>query len=178
VVYLSSDSITCPAGDFYALAHLVREHIMQTVCVAAAIPLTILRPGAVFGPGDTHNAYGPSRFVRTARVQRKISLFGEGEEQRDHIYIRDLARIVQLTIRQGVTGVFSAVTGEPVTFREIAEAISRVLGGGIAIESMPRAVPVVHRHADPAPLLAALRDFEPTSLDNALIETIASNPVQ
>jgi nucleoside-diphosphate-sugar epimerase len=176
VVYLSSDSVTNPSGDFYALAHLVREQILQAAC-ANRIPLTILRPGAVFGPGDTHNAYGPNRFIRTARAERKISLFGEGEEQRDHIYIRDLSRIIQLCIQNGVVGSFDGVAGDAVTFRDLALAIDRAMGGGITIESAPRRVAIAHRHADPSPLLAALSGFRPTPLDQALAETLAS-PVE
>jgi nucleoside-diphosphate-sugar epimerase len=174
VVALSSDSVHNANGDFYALAHLVREQILQSACTASGIPLTLFRPGAVFGPGDTHNAYGPNRFVRTARAERKISLFGEGEEQRDHIYVRDLARVIQLCIERRIAGSFPGVTGDAVTFRDLAVAIDRALGGGIAIESVPRAVPVVHRHVDPAPLFAALPDFRPTSLEAALAEMIAA----
>jgi nucleoside-diphosphate-sugar epimerase len=174
VVSISSDSVHNVAGNFYALAHMVREEILQSACVGAGISLTILRPGAVFGPGDTHNAYGPNRFVRTARAERKISLFGEGEECRDHIYVRDLARIIQLCSEQRVNGTLPAVTGEPVTFREVAQAVAHALGGGIQIESVPRKVPIIHRHADPAPLFAALPDFRPTPLEAAIAETAAA----
>jgi len=174
VVSISSDAVHYAADDFYALAHLVREQIMHTACAAAKVPLTIFRPGAVYGPGDTHNAYGPNRFVREARAERKIALFGEGEELRDHVFIRDLVRLFLLVIDRGVTGTLPGVTGDAMTFRDLAVAIDRTLGGSIAIESKPRAVPVVHRHADPAPLFAALPDFQPTPLDAALAEMIAA----
>jgi len=174
VVTISSDAVLNPGGDFYALAHLSREQILQSACAAAAVPLTVLRPGAVFGPGDTHNAYGPNRFVRTARAERKITLFGEGEERRDHIYVRDVARLIQLAIDHHVAGTFPAVTGEPVTFRELALAIDRALGGGIAIESATRSVPIIHRHTDPAPLFAAFPDFRPTPIEAALAEMITA----
>src|SRR2546426_2033846 len=39
IVYISSDSAMSPAGDFYALAHFVREQILQAACGAANIPL-------------------------------------------------------------------------------------------------------------------------------------------
>jgi nucleoside-diphosphate-sugar epimerase len=172
VVYLSSDTVMNPEGDFYALAHMVREQILQAAC-GTAIPLAILYPGAVFGPGDTHNAYGPNRFVRTALSEHQIVLFGEGEERRDHIYVHDLARIIQLCVDHCMSGKFNATVGEAVTFRALAEAIDSAMGGGVAIQSVPRRVPVVHRHADPAPLLAAFPEFVPTPLAIALTEMIA-----
>jgi nucleoside-diphosphate-sugar epimerase len=173
VVYISSDAVMNPDGDFYALAHVVREQILQSAC-GPSIPLAILYPGAVFGPGDTHNAYGPNRFMRTARTDRKVSLFGEGEERRDHIYIRDLARIVQLCVDHRTSGKLNAIVGDAITFRDLALAVDRALGGGIAIESVPRRMPVLHRHADSAPLVAAFPGFGATPLQTALAEMVAA----
>jgi nucleoside-diphosphate-sugar epimerase len=172
VVYISSDTVTNPDGDFYALAHVVREQILHAAC-RDRMPLAILYPGAVFGLGDTHNAYGPNRFVRTALADRMIALFGEGEERRDHIYIRDFARIIQLCVDHRTAGKVNVIVGDAVTFREIALAVDRALGGGIAIESVPRRVPIVHRHADPAPLLAAFPEFTATPLESALADMIS-----
>jgi len=172
VVYISSDSVSVDSTDLYALAHLVRENLLQAAC-GEAIPLAILRAGAVYGVGDTHNAYGPNRFLRTARAQRTIALFGEGEERRDHLYIRDLARIVHLCIEKRTAGILPIATGAALTFREIADSISGALGGGIAIESLPRTVPVVHRHADPSLVEAAFPGFRGTPFDTAIAEMIA-----
>jgi len=187
VVYISSDAVysgrseeideqtCCETADPYGLAHIVREKMMQSACAAGNIPLAILRPGAIYGIEDTHNAYGPNRFFRTARAAGKISLFGEGEEQRDHIYIRDFTRIIQLCIEQRATGVLNAVTGMSPTFREIAAAIRQAVGGNVAIESAPRAVPIVHRRFNPAALRAAFPEFHPTPLEAALREMSANS---
>ncbi|HKI93560.1 MAG TPA: SDR family oxidoreductase, partial [Gaiellaceae bacterium] len=74
-------------STLYGAAHLAREVILADACRAAAIPLAVLRPAALYGGGDTHNSYGPNRFVRTARGDGRIALFGEGEEQRDHVFV-------------------------------------------------------------------------------------------
>jgi nucleoside-diphosphate-sugar epimerase len=174
----TGDAITeaspCETDDLYGLAHLVREKLLTHACAAQSIPLTLFRCGAIYGPGDTHNAYGPNKFVGTALAARKISLFGEGEERRDHVYIRDLARIVLLCVQRRIAGKLNAVTGNSVSFREIAETVDRVLGGGIAIEYLPRSVPIVHRRFDSAALRAALPDFHLTTLESAIAETAAA----
>jgi dTDP-4-dehydrorhamnose reductase len=186
VVYISSDSVYgcraedvdeqsyCEADDLYGLAHIVREKMLQGACGAANIPLTILRPGAIFGAEDTHDAYGPNLFVRSARATGKIVLFGDGDEQRDHIYIRDAARIIQLCIRRRSEGILNAVTGSSVTFREIAVAIQQTLGGNVTIESTPCRTPAFHRRFDTAALRAALPEFRPTPLDAAIREMLTS----
>ena len=180
----TDDAITeaspCETDDLYGLAHLVREKLLTAACATQSIPLTLFRCGAIYGPGDTHNAYGPNKFVRTALAARKISLFGEGEERRDHVYIRDLARIVLLCVQRRIAGKLNAVTGVSVSFRQIAETVDRILGGGIALEFVPRSVPIVHKRFDPAALHAALPDFHLTTLESAIAEMAAGpmDPVQ
>jgi nucleoside-diphosphate-sugar epimerase len=185
VIYISSDSVygsrsenldersCCETEDLYGLAHIVREKLLGEACAAASIPLAILRPGAIYGAEDTHNAYGPNRFVRTALASRKIILFGEGEEERDHIYVCDVARIVQFCVRHRRTGILNAVNGTCVTFRELAEAIRRIAGDDVMIETAPRRVPIVHRRFDPAALRAAFPEFCPTSFPAAVRVMIA-----
>lgn len=185
ILYLSSDSVygspgedvdeetCCETGDLNGLAHIVREKILQAACAAANIPLTILRPSAIYGAEDTCNAYGPNHFIHTARTSGKIVLFGNGEERRDHIYLRDVARIIQLCIRHRSDGILNAVTGSSVTFREIALAIQRVIGDKVAIESVASPVPIVHRRFDATALRAALPEFRPTPLDDAIREMLA-----
>ena len=184
VVYIGSDSVygcgvedldeesCCEPGDFYGLAHLVREKMLRTACAASDIPLAVLRAGAIYGSGDTHNAYGPNRFVRTARETGKIVLFGQGEEQRDHIYIADVCRIIQLCIQHRTTGTFNAVSGVSLTFREIADTIAEAVGDDVKVESAPRSVPVIHRRFNPAALRDALPEFRPRPLESAIREML------
>jgi nucleoside-diphosphate-sugar epimerase len=188
LVYISSDSVygsraedvseqsCCETEDLYGLSHIVREKLLREACAMLGIRLAILRPGAVYGAEDTHNAYGPNRFVRTAVANGKITLFGEGEEQRDHIYIRDLVRIIRLSVEHGTTGTLNAVSGASPTFREIALIIQREMGGKVEIESAPRRVPIVHRRFDVQALRTAFPDFRPTALDEAVREMIADLP--
>jgi nucleoside-diphosphate-sugar epimerase len=182
VVYISSDAVyadanqideqsCCETADLYGLAHVVREKMLAAVCHPA-----ILRPCAVYGPTDTHNAYGPNRFVRSALASGKIALFGEGEEQRDHISIDDVVRIIHLCLQQRTTGILNAVTGRSLSFREIAETIVDLLRGGAAIESLPRQAPITHRCYDNRALVAAFPDFRATPLPagiRAMIDTLS-----
>jgi UDP-glucose 4-epimerase len=186
IVYISSDSVygsrqesvdensCCETGDLYGLGHIVREKLLLEACAGLNIPVAILRPGAIYGADDTHNAYGPNRFARTALIAGKISLFGEGEEQRDHISIGDVARLIRLCVRQRISGTFNAVTGTALTFRDVAHAIQEACGGKVTIESVPRRVPVVHRRFDASALRTFFPAFQPTPFDTGIRETVAA----
>ena len=92
-VYISSDAVydahkvpldedsTREPVDLYALSHTTREMVFASALADFSIPFCVLRPTSIFGPGDTHNAYGPNRFVRSALRDARIELFGDGDHR-------------------------------------------------------------------------------------------------
>jgi nucleoside-diphosphate-sugar epimerase len=131
LIYLSSDAVyadsrqpmteASPAepGSLHGVMHLAREVMLKNEL--ANIPQAFVRPTLIFGPGDPHNGYGPNRFMRQAQSGKDITLFGEGEERRDHIFIEDVAEIVRRCVQHRATGIVNAVSGRVTSFKEIAE---------------------------------------------------------
>ena len=142
-------------------------------CRAAGIPLAILRPAALYGAGDTHDSYGPNRFLRTAREEGRIALFGEGEEQRDHVFVDDAAALVTAVLERSSTGVLNVATGSAVSFRAVAEAVAGLVDGA-AVEGSPRRGPITHRHFDVAATRAAFPTFAWTPYEEGLRTTAAA----
>ncbi len=186
LVYLSSDAVydwrhplvaetTAPSPtDLYSTMHLAREQLLGAATVAAKVPFCILRPCAVYGPGDTHNGYGPNRFARTALAEGKIKLFGGGEEMRDHVFIDDLTAVIELTLRHRSTGTLNVVSGRSTSFAEVAAQIAARCPKPVAIEPQPRGGPVTHRHFDPSALLRAFPQHRPTDLASGLPRLLAT----
>ena len=176
LVYLSSDAVydwrqpliaeTTPPSptDLYSTMHLAREQMLAAATAAARVPYCILRPCAVYGPGDTHNSYGPNRFARTALAEGRIKLFGSGEELRDHVLIDDVTAITGRVLHHRSTGVLNVVSGASVTFAAVAAAIAGQCGQPVAIESLPRSGPITHRHFDCTAIFHAFPGHHPTGL--------------
>jgi UDP-glucose 4-epimerase len=184
VAYISSDAVyadnahpvredsCCDPSSFHGLMHLVRERMLSAAVQKTTVPYVTLRPCTVYGASDTHNSYGPNRFLRTALKEHKIKLFGQGEEKRDHIYINDLSRLVGLCLLHRSQGVLNVATGHSVSFFELAETIARLCGNRVEIEGAPRANPVTHRHFDINAIHKAFPQFGFTSLDKGLAEML------
>lgn len=177
-IYVSSDAVYPITADMvdeltptnptelYGQMHVLRE------CYAkAAIPsekLAILRPCAIYGVGDTHNAYGINRFLKSARESGEIALFGEGEEYRDHIHVEDVARIILATLQQNMHGTFNLASGQSWCFGEIASYIAANIDRDVRIIHKPRALPTVtHRHMNIAKLLRSISPA-PRSIETGL----------
>jgi len=183
VLYISSDAVydgreipireTSPrqATDLYSLMHIAREQIVSVATAGTRMPLCIFCPCAVYGAGDTHHSYGPNRYFRSALTERKITVFGQGEETRDHVYIDDLTRLLTLCLLHRSAGTLNAVSGNAVTFHDVAERIAKLCGDDVRLECLPRSGPITHRHFDVTERIKAFPTFAPTPLGRGLAET-------
>jgi len=168
---LNEESTTEPA-DLYSLMHVGRERILAQSCQQAGVPFLIVRPCAIYGPADTHNSYGPNRFLRSALSEGKITLFGNGEERRHHVLVDDVAELIRMCIERGSTGVLNTVTGSAISFGDLAENIVRLAGRKVVVERRPRLSPVTHRHFDTSALARAFPWFRAMSLEDGLKKTL------
>jgi len=135
-----NESSTIAPLNAHGIMHCMREVILEK----SLAPVGHLRPTLIYGKDDPHNGYGPNSFIRLAREGRNIELFGQGEEQRDHIYVGDVARLAIAMITQKTQGAVNAVTGKTISFMEIAELAAEATGGKIHITSKPRLGPMPH----------------------------------
>lgn len=153
VVYLSSDAVygirdgvfsetTSPApDDDYGAMHVERE---TQISDAWPESTAILRLSQVYGPGDTHNAYGPCRFVRQALRSEPIRIFGHGEDGRDHIWIGDVARAIALVVASRFTGKLCVSSGHSPSFAKLAGLVTERVPGSL-VEYQPRSMPAVFK---------------------------------
>lgn len=170
-VPVNEDTPVGPTGA-YPVAKYASECLMQMAFAQHPDQLLIVRPTAVFGPGDTHNSYGPNRFVSTAIGDRTVRLFGLGEETRDHLYISDLVGILS---RLGVTdaaGVLNIASGTSRSFGSIVDALRTLAPSPFAVENVPRAGSITHRAFDIRRLEQALPGVRFTPFEDALRATV------
>jgi UDP-glucose 4-epimerase len=182
VIYISSDAVydwregllretsVRQTTELYGLMHIAREQMLAFVTAKTKTPLCIFCPCAIYGVGDTHNSYGPNRFFRSALKDRKIALFGGGEEIRDHIYITDISRLLALCLLHRSSGIINAVSGIAVSFRDVAQRTAALVGSDVQIESLPRNGPITYRQYDVTERIKAFPSFAPIVLNDGLAE--------
>lgn len=168
VVYLSSDAVykdspeplteaSCAEpSSIHGVMHLAREVALRQEFSG---PLAVVRPTLVYGFDDPHNGYGPNRFRRLAASGQDIVLFGEGEERRDHVDVEDIAELTRLIVLHRSAGTANAVSGEVVSFRELAEFIASEFAPRVAVRTSPRSGPMPHNGYRPLDNGAARQAF-------------------
>ena len=132
LLYLSSDAVYADSSDLltenscaepssiHGIMHYAREIMLKNIYKGK---MCIVRPTLVYGKNDPHNGYGPNRFIRLAKKKKNITLFGRGEELRDHIWVHDVADVITKLILFKKNGIFNLVTGKVVSFKKIATEI-------------------------------------------------------
>jgi UDP-glucose 4-epimerase len=191
LVYISSDAVyrdsmepldeaSCAdPGSLHGTMHRSRELVLETeIARPLSIPLAILRPTLIYGSADPHNGYGPNRFRRLAQDGQAIVLFGEGEERRDHVDIRDVAELASRLVLHRSAGILNAATGTVTSFREVAERVVALADQPVPVHGSPRVGAMPHngyRPFDPAATKAAFPDFTYTTLNDGLARAHAED---
>ncbi len=173
----SADALTegsCASPDsLHGAMHLSREVVLRSSLKA---PFATLRPTLIYGAGDPHNGYGPNRFRRQALRGEDITLFGNGEERRDHVFVDDVAELVVRALYRRSTGALNVATGEVRSFHDIAEHAVKLSGRTVAIRGTPRSGPLPHngyRPFDNAAVGKAFPDFRFTLFNDAYARTFS-----
>lgn len=137
-----TESTPTNAGSLHGLMHATRELVLSEAC--GDTPFATLRPTLIYGENDPHNGYGPNRFRRLAAAGQDITLFGEGEERRDHISINDVAELAARILLHKSSGSLNAATGTVISFREIAETIAHYYSDHVTVKGSPRVGAMPH----------------------------------
>ena len=159
-------AITKLDGEFYCKL-FTAEKRLQTAC---------LRYFNVFGPRqDPKSAYAAAVpiFIDRAVKHEPITIYGDGEQTRDFIYVKDIAAANgHFAMQSSATGVFNVACGGKITIQSLAEMVCQLTGSKSEIKHAPeRAGDVKHSQASIEKLRAA--GFVPSQrFGDGLKETI------
>ncbi len=115
----------------YGIIKLAAEKYIQMYCSQNGLRHLILRPSNVYGPGQI--PYRGQGFISTALASAfnnsDITVFGDGNNIRDYIYIDDFCKwLIGIILNGGDGEIYNAGSGNGFTINEILEEIRRVVG--------------------------------------------------
>ena len=111
----------------YGITKLDGEYYLQMYFEQYGLPTTSLRYFNVFGPRqDPKSQYAAAIpiFVYKALKNEPITIFGDGEQTRDFVYVKDVvAANVLAATSKNVTGVFNVANENAITINDLAKLI-------------------------------------------------------
>ena len=159
----------------YAITKLDAEYYANMYTSEFRTPVVCLRYFNVFGPRqDPKSQYAAAVPIFIARAIRNqdITIYGDGEQTRDFVYVKDVVAANELAARSSATGVYNIACGGRITINDLAKNIIAITGSSSKILYAPeRAGDVKHSQADIS--RASAIGFRPQySLERGLKPTI------
>jgi UDP-glucose 4-epimerase len=159
-------AVTKLSGEYYC-GMFAREDRLETAC---------LRYFNVFGPRqDPASQYAAAIpiFVAKALADEPITIFGDGEQTRDFIFVKDIvAANVHAAMTPAMTDVYNVAYGGRITINDLARKIVEITGSHSQIQYLPER-PGDVKHSMAAVQKLAETGFRPTSdFDSGLADTI------
>ncbi|MCD4692771.1 MAG: SDR family oxidoreductase [Calditrichales bacterium] len=136
----------------YAVTKLDGEYYFKMFSDEYSLPTTCLRYFNVFGPRqDPKSQYAAAVpiFIDRAIKNEDITIYGDGEQTRDFIYVKDIARANIKVATADVSGVYNVARGGRITVNDLALKIIELTNSKAKIIYAPeRLGDVKHSQAD------------------------------
>lgn len=125
------------AGHVYTSTKIASELLLHDYEELYGVPFTILRYGIPYGPRARSGTVIPI-FFRKALAGEALTIFGDGSQYRNFLYVEDLAEgNVRAMAPVAENQIYNLEGPKPITVLEVAETIKKVLGGSVQIEFKP-----------------------------------------
>lgn len=177
IVYASSsatfgEAVTLPIDEdhpqapesFYALSKLTAEKYALLAHALLGVPSVCLRYFNVYGLPMERSDYAGviSIFIDRLRAGQPLTIYGDGSQFRDFVYVQDVVQANLAAAERGQPGrAYNIGTGAKTTILDLAHALCRIAGAEPRITFEPRRAGEVQRSlADIGRARAELR-FEP-----------------
>ena len=116
------------ARHVYVSTKLAAELLVHSYKEMYGPEFTILRYGIPYGPRMRPELV-VARFVQAVQAGRPITIAGTGEQQRNYVYVEDLADAHVRALAPAAAGqVLALEGGTPVSVREIADTVQQLIG--------------------------------------------------
>jgi UDP-glucose 4-epimerase len=131
---IREDFMTCPIS-FYGISKQTPEVYIQLYSQFYGLPFTILRYANVYGPRQTPKGEGGviAIFMRKALRGEQLLIYGDGEQTRDFVFVKDVATANLLALKRGENEIINIGLNQKTSINNLLAMISSMTGNSGAI---------------------------------------------
>ena len=124
----------------YGITKLASEHYLRYWQALHGIDFTSLRYGNVYGPRQdpTGEAGVIAIFARAVLLREPVRIDWDGEQQKDYVYVRDVARANLLSLTAGDGEAYCIATGKGTSVNQLYQGLVDVIGHDTEIIRAPK----------------------------------------
>ena len=142
----------CEPDTPYGVSKLAEEKHCLAYAKLYELEAICLRYFNVYGLNQRYDAYGNviPIFAHLLLRGNPLTIYGDGEQTRDFVNVRDVARANILAAQtRGLSGAFNVASGDALTINQLVELMRQAIGTDVTVEyGPPRKGDVRHSRAD------------------------------
>lgn len=145
--------------SFYGIAKAECEYLLTK---EISNKLLIIRPPTVFGTDSGNESYDPRGFYHKIAHGMLLTLWGDGSELREFLYVDDLCQLIEQNLFNTMTGTLNACSGNSYSFLDVISHCELVTGFKANVVSKERSKAKVDHSFE------ALSGFQFTNLEDGI----------
>lgn len=141
LVFFSSAAVKARPFTPYAISKQTAENILNLH--KTEMEIIIVRPENIYGPGQKANyGYVIHNFINAALNSANLSVYGNGRQSRDFIYINDVVAVTEKLATGNIKAKdpISLGTGVKTEIYELAKMVKKITGSNSKIIYSPKRV--------------------------------------
>lgn len=164
-----------PQSPYGASKHTV-EHYLRIYSEVYGIRTTVLRYANVYGPRQDATGEGGVVAIFVGRLLRGEApdIFGDGEQTRDFVFVKDVAAANLAALHRGDGSILNVSTGTMLSVNNLFQTIKKITGSGLSpVYCPPRPGDITHSYLANEKGRQVLEWRPRHSLEEGLRETVA-----
>jgi len=124
-LFASSTAVTMPHICPYAISKAACEDYCKLFHRLYGLDTIIVRPSNVYGPYSEHKESVVAKFIKDVIYGEPVTIYGDGKQERDFIYVSDLIDGIKLAINSEVGGrTFNLSTSSSISVLELTKRLN------------------------------------------------------
>lgn len=162
--------------SYYGIAKFTGECLLRKTFSRVGAPsLVCFRPPLIYGPGDLGRTYGPSGFSAAVAEGKPITLWGDGTELREFLFVKDACAMIRSLTLSRFEGAVNLVSGMSHSFVDVITSLRRASSKEIVAHRQERTKKKADNAFDAGLVRSLLpADFAYTPLDQGVSLTLNS----
>jgi len=136
---IDEEVVQCPESP-YGITKMVTEYYLRYWQEAHGLTYTALRYGNVYGPRQDPNGEAGviAIFAKRFLKHEPVRIDWDGEQQKDYVFVEDVARASLLALNKGDNDIFCIATGKGASVNELYAALAKITGYSPEIVRAPK----------------------------------------
>ena len=160
----------------YGITKMIAEHYLRYFAASRGLRYTSLRYGNVYGPRQDPNGEAGVIAIFAGRILggEPIRIDWDGEQQKDYVYVGDVARANLLALERADNEIVNIGTGVGTSVNALHKAIAGVVGKDVSVVAAPKRAGDVYRCVFAIGKAASVLDWKPqTHLPEGIDKTVS-----